>query len=113
MTDSFRTAKVARKRRAKFWREHIPLAYATAAASFAVVYFAVTVVFRRLPTWLAHLGASPSVVNLLVGTGCCGLGILGLRDKSNRSRYGTVWLLIFVLCLLSGILTLAKAFAFL
>lgn len=110
MTDSFKTAKLARKRRAKWWSQHIPLAYATLIGFFVVICLGLAFIDRRMPGWLIALGVSPSGVNLLLGTVSCGLGIWGIRA---RKGYGTGWVVIFVLCLLGGILTLAKAFAFL
>jgi hypothetical protein len=109
MTDSFRTAKLARKKRAKWWSQHIPLAYATLIGSFVVIYLGVSFIDRRLPRWLIALGVSPSGVNLLFGTLWCALGIWGIRAGKD---YGMGWVVMFVLCLLGGILTLAKAFAF-
>ena len=105
---SFRTAKLARKQRVKWWREHIALAYATLIFFFAVTYFVVALLSRQLPGWLTALGVSPSGVNLLLGTVWCGLGIWGLRTGT---RYGTGWIVLYTLCVLGGMLTLAKAFA--
>ena len=39
----------------------------------------------------------------------CGLGISGLRTGT---RYGAGWIVLFTLCLLGGIVTLAKAVGF-
>jgi hypothetical protein len=39
----------------------------------------------------------------------CGLGIWGLRTGT---RYGAGWIVLFTLCLLGGIVTLAKAVGF-
>jgi hypothetical protein len=105
MTDVFRAAQQARKRRTTFWREHIPLAYVTVLGSFALLFLGVNVIDRKLPGWLAALGLSPSGVNLIIGTVWCGLGIWGLRSKDN----GTALTLLNVLCLLGGVATLAKA----
>jgi len=110
MTDSFRTAKLARKKRAKWWSQHIPLAYLTLIGLFVAIYLGVAFIDRRSPRWLIALRVSPSGVNLLLGTVSCGLGIWGIRA---RKGLGAGWLFIFVLSLLGGILTLAKAFAFL
>jgi hypothetical protein len=109
MTDSFRTAKLARKRRAKWWGEHPALAYATLTGFFVVIYLGVAFVDRRTPGWLTALGVSPSGVKLILGTVSCGFGIWGIRARSGK---GTGWVVLYALCLLGGILTLAKAFAF-
>jgi hypothetical protein len=55
MTDSFKTAKLDRKRRAKWWSQH-PLAYATLIGSFVVICLGVSFIDRRLPRWLIALG---------------------------------------------------------
>lgn len=109
MTDTFRAANLARKKRTQFWRNHIPLAYATLAAFFLLIYLGVTFVSRRMPTWLTALGVSPSGVKLILGTISCGFGVWGIRK---RRELNTVWLVIYVLCLFGGLLTIAKAFAF-
>jgi|SRR2546421_5611606 len=109
MTDSFKVATLARKRRAKWWRQHIPLAYATLIGTFVLIYVGAFFIDHRLPRWLLALGVSPSGVNLLFGTVSCALGIWGIRAGK---RYGSGWVVMFGLCLLGGILTLAKAFAF-
>lgn len=109
MTDSFRTVKLTRKKRAKWWSQHIPLAYVAVIGVFVLIYLGVAFIDRRLPRWLIALGVSPSGVNLLLGTVSCGLGVWGIRA---RKGLGGGWLFIFVLCLVGGILTLAKAFAF-
>ena len=109
MADSFRTAKSARKRRTKWWGQHLLLAYGTLIASFIVIYLGVAFVDRRTPGWLTALGVSPSGVKLILGTVACGFGIWGVRARRGK---GTGWLVLYALCLLGGILTLAKAFAF-
>ena len=109
MTDSFRAPKLARKQRVKWWSQHIPLAYVTVIGLFVLIYLSVAFVELRLPRWLISVGVSPSGVNLLLGTVWCGLGIWGVRA---RKDLGAGWLLISVLCLMGGLLTLAKAFAF-
>ena len=109
MTDSFSAAKLARKRRQKWWSHHIPLAYAFLISLFLVIYLGFAFVDRHITRWLTTLGISPSGVNLLLGTVSCGLGIWGIRS---RQGLGTGWVVIFAWCLLSGILTLAKAFSF-
>jgi hypothetical protein len=108
MTDPFRAAKLARKQRTKWWREHIPLAYAIVLGAFGFLFLVVHLIDRRLPGWLTALGVSPSGVNLLIGTAWCGLGAWGLRTKGN----GTGLTLLYVLCLLGGVLTLATALGF-
>jgi len=77
--------------------------------AFVVIYLGVSFIDRRLPRWLIALGVSPSGVNLLLGTVWCALGIWGIRTGKD---YGIGWILMCVLCLLGGILTLAKAFTF-
>jgi hypothetical protein len=109
MPDAFRTAKLARKQRVKWWRNHIALAYITLICFFVVTYVVVALLDRHLPLWLATLGVSPSGVNLLLGTVWCGLGIWGLRTGT---RYGAGWIVLYTLCLLGGVLTLGKAFGF-
>ena len=61
-----------------------------------------------LVPYLAALGVSPSGVNLLLGTAWWGLGVWGIRSEKGN---GAGWILLYVLCLLGGILTLSKAFA--
>jgi len=109
MTDSFSAAKLARKRRTKWWRQHIAFAYVILIGAFVVIYLEVALIGRRAPGWLAALGVSPSGVNLLLGTAWCGLGVWGIRSGKGN---GAGWFLLYVLCLLGGIFTLAKAFAF-
>ena len=109
MSDSFRAAKLARKKAQKWWSHHIPLAYAVLISSFIVIYLSVAFVDRHITGWLTTLGVSPSGVNLLIGTVSCGLGIWGIRS---RRGLGTAWVVICAWCLLSGIVTLAKALSF-
>jgi len=108
MTTPFGAAKLERKRRTKWWREHAALAYIILAASSALLFLCVRFIDRRLPEWLASLGVSPPGVNLIFGTAWCGLGLWGIRTKGN----GTAQIIASVLCLLGGVLTLAKAFQF-
>jgi hypothetical protein len=75
MTDPFKAAKLVRKRRTKWWREHIAFAYIVVTSSFALVFFSVRLIDRRLPEWLTALGVSPSGVNLIIGTAWFGLGL--------------------------------------
>lgn len=109
ISDAFRAARRERKRRAKWWSQHIPLAYITIISLFALFYFGVAFIDGRLPGWLHALGFSPAEVNLLLGTLSCGFGIWTIRSWRDL---GGAWLVIGALCSLSGILTLAKAFAF-
>jgi hypothetical protein len=106
MTDPFKAAKLARKRRTKWWREHIALAYIVVTSSFALVFFSVRLVDRKLPGCLTALGVTPSGVDLIIGTAWCGLGLWGIRAKGN----GVGLIVVYGLCLLGGLLTLAKAF---
>jgi predicted membrane-bound mannosyltransferase len=108
MTDAFRAAKLARKKRTKWWREHDALAGVILLSAFAVVFLCIRFVDMRLPGWLTALGVSPSGVNLFFGTAACALGVWGLRSKGN----GVGLTLVYVLCLLEGVLSLAKALAF-
>jgi|ERR1022692_145801 hypothetical protein len=109
MTDSFKVAKLARKRRTKWWGEHLLLAYVTLTGVFVVSYLVVAFVDRRMPGWLIAVGVSPSGVKLILGTVSCAFGIWGIRARRGK---GTGWVVLYALCLLGGILTLAKAFAF-
>lgn len=109
MPDSFRTAKLVRKQRVKWWSQHIPLAYVTVIGLFVLIYLPVAFIERRVPRWLNNVGVTPSGVNLLLGTVWCGLGFWGVRA---RKDLGAGWLVISVLYLIGGLLTLAKAFAF-
>jgi len=108
MPDPFRAANSARKQRKKWWREHIPLAYATVIGVWALLFLGARLIDRSLPGWLTALGVSPSGVNLLMGTAWCGLAVWGLSTKGN----GTGLTLLYVLCLLGGALTLATALGF-
>ncbi len=108
MTDDFRTARLLRKRRQKWWRGHIPLAYAVVASVFFAIYFVVVFANRSLPKFLAAIGMTPSGVNFVFGVIYCALGVWGLRDRSIR---GTVWMVLYILCLFGGIVILLKAFA--
>jgi hypothetical protein len=99
----------AEEKRQKWWSQHIPLAYAFLTGLFILIYLSVTFVDRRITGWLITLGASPSVVNLILGTASCGLGLWGI---GHRQGLGTGWIVMFMWCLLGGILMLAKAFAF-
>jgi len=107
MTGDLRTARLLRKRRTKWWREHIVLAYAVVGTFFVAAYLAVGFANRNLPRLLSAVGMTPSGVNFVLGVVYCGLGIWGLRDRTLR---GTAWILLYALCLLGGVLTLLKAF---
>jgi len=100
---------MARKKRTRFWREQVPLAYAVLVGSFVLIYLAVAFTNRRLPGWLAAFGVSPSGVHLLLGTLSCAVGIWGIRVREGK---GAGWAALYVLCLLGGVLTLARVFAF-
>jgi protein-S-isoprenylcysteine O-methyltransferase Ste14 len=107
MTDAFRAAKLARKKRTKWWREHDALAGVILLSAFALLFLCIRFVDLRLPGWLTALGVSPSGVHFLFGTAACALGVWGIRTKGN----GAGLTLVYVLCLLEGVFSLAKAFA--
>jgi hypothetical protein len=108
MTDDFSAARQLRKRQQKWWREHIPLAYLVAGSVFLAIYLIATFGFRSLPKLLSAIGMTPSGVNFVFGVICCALGISGLRNQRIK---GSIWVVLFALCLFAGILTLLKAFA--
>ncbi len=110
MADSFRAAKLARKKRQKWWSHHIPLAYAFLISLFLGAFLLVAVVDRHITAWLSILGVSPAGVNLLIASISVGLGIWGIRS---RRGLGTGWVIFFGWCLLTGIVALARAFSFL
>jgi cell division protein FtsW (lipid II flippase) len=107
MADAFRTARLIRKKRTKWWRDHIPLAYAVLIASLVTFYIAAAFVDHSMPRWLRNIGVTPSGLYLLVGTGYCALGIWGLREARARRTW---WIVLYVLCLLGGGLNLLRAF---
>ncbi len=109
MTDAFRVAQLARKRRTKWWREHNVLAHAVVIGILLAGYLIFGLLIRGIPRWLGVLGVSPSGINLLLGTAWCALGVWGIRTQR---AYGMGLILMYALCLLSGLLALAKAFAF-
>lgn len=82
--DEFRAAKLARKKRTKWWREHIVLAYAVAIGISVVSLVAMLAIFE-LPAELKALGVSPSVVKLVAGTMWCGLGVWLIRANRDSS----------------------------
>jgi uncharacterized membrane protein YfcA len=108
MADAFTAANAARKRRTKWWRQHIALAYVTLIGSFVAVSLIVHFVNRGLPRWLTAIGVSPSGVNLLLGTVWCAIGAWGIRTQ----RANAPLLLLNALCLLAGIILLARSFSF-
>lgn len=109
MADSFTAANLARKRRTKWWREHNVLAHAVVIGTLLAGYLIFGLLIRGVPRWLGALGVSPSGISLLLGTAWCGLGVWGIRTQR---AYGMGLILMYALCLLSGLLALAKAFAF-
>ena len=108
--DEFRAARVKRKRQSRWWREHIPLAYATLIGIFALLYFIMAVLFRGAPILLRRVGVTPSGISLLLGSVSLGVGIWGLRRNRN---FGMGWIFIYVLCVVGGLLNVLKAFGFL
>lgn len=108
MGNPFTDANRRRKRKTLFWRRHILLAYAVVGAAYTVIYFVARLISRETPTWLAALGASPSGINLTVGTLSCVVGAWGIF----KVRINAAWTVLFVLSFVGGILTLAKAFGF-
>ena len=107
MMDEFHSKKLARKKRARWWGDHGLLAYAVLTGIFAFIYFAIAAFYRHLPSWLTSLGVTPSGVELIIGTLLCALGVWGIPKQK---KYGPGWLIQFVLCLLSGVLMLGRAF---
>lgn len=108
MEKAFMAAKRASRRRTKWWRHHIALAYAAIIAAYLLAYLGIAVVGHQAPRILTALGASPSAVNLITGALSCAVGAWGIRQ-----RISTVWTILFALCFLGGVLSLAKALAFL
>jgi hypothetical protein len=108
MADAFTAANTARKRRIRWWREHIALAYVVVIGSFVVVALIVHFINRSLPRWLTAIGVSPLGVNLLLGTLWCAVGAWGIRTQRGTAPL----LLLNALCLLGGILLLARALSF-
>ncbi|MBZ5548437.1 MAG: hypothetical protein LAO22_10870 [Acidobacteriia bacterium] len=107
MTDEFLAANRARKKRAKWWREHIVLAYAVAIGIVMVVLLGVFAILE-VPEWLAKLGVSPSGVELVAGTMWVWVGVWAIRKATDLTS-----VIAGVLCLLGGILALGRAFAIL
>jgi hypothetical protein len=106
--DEFHSTKLARKKRRKWWGDHVVLAYLALAGIFAFLYVAISAIDKRLPGWLASLGVTPSGVQLIMGTLSCAIGVWGIRK---HKEFGLSWLILYVLCLLSGMLMLGRAFA--
>jgi hypothetical protein len=99
---------LARKQRAKWWSRYIPLAYVTVIGLFVLIYLGVAFVDRRLPRWLTAIGISPSGVDLLLGTLWCAVGVWGIRTQRGEAPF----LFLNALCLIGGILLLARALSF-
>ena len=108
MTDTLRAAKLARKRRSKWWHAHPVLLNTFVVATLLVSYVGFGFLNREMPRWLAAMGVGPSGINLLLGTVWCAVGAWGIRTFRNNGMGIT---LMYGLCLLGGILALAKAFA--
>ena len=104
MPDIFIEAQRRRKRRTKFWREHIVLAYAVVFGA-AIVFYLFIFAVNQVPAWLGRLGVGPRGVALVSGTISCGFGFVGLREpRSTTSVIGGV------LCLMIGAAALGRAF---
>ena len=110
MMDEFHSKKVARKKRTKWWGEHIVLAYVVVIGIFALIYVGIYAINRHLPGWLAFLGVTPSGIYLILGTLSCAAGVWCIRTWKQS---GLGWLVMYVWCLLSGIVMLGRAFAIL
>jgi hypothetical protein len=108
--DEFHTKKLARKKRAKWWGDHIVLAYAVLTGIFGFIYVGIHAIDRHLPGWLASLGVTPSGIYLILGTLSCAAGVWGIRTWKQS---GLSWLVLYVWCVLSGIVMLGRAFAIL
>jgi protein-S-isoprenylcysteine O-methyltransferase Ste14 len=106
--DEFHSTKLGRKKRRKWWGDHVVLAYVVLTGIFAFIYVAIAASNKHLPGWLASLGVTPSGVNLVMGTLSCTVGVWGIRKQKEN---GLGWLVLYVLCLLSGMLMLGRAFA--
>lgn len=105
--DEFHSRKLARKRQSKWWGDHAVLAYVVLTGIFAFIYVAFAAIDKHLPGWLASLGVTRSGVELIIGTLLCAIGVWGIPKQK---KYGLGWLIQFVLCLLSGVLMLGRAF---
>jgi len=56
--DEFHSKKLARKKRVKWWGDHLVLAYVTATGIFTLIYIAAASIYKHLPDWLASLGVN-------------------------------------------------------
>jgi hypothetical protein len=106
--DEFHSAKLADKKRRKRWGDHVVLAYVALTGIFGLIYIVIAAIDKHLPGWLAFLGLTPSGVALIMGTLWFAVGVLGIRKQK---EFGLGWLVLYVLCLLSGVLMLGRAFA--
>lgn len=107
MTDEFLAANQTRKRRAKWWREHMVLTYAVAIGIVMVALLGMFAIVR-VPAWLAKLGVGPSGVELVAGTIWVWIGAGAIRKPSDL-----VSVIAGGLLLLGGILAIGRAFAIL
>jgi hypothetical protein len=108
MIDTLKAARLASKKRNRYWRNHITLAYTIAVAVVLIYLCVVFLLLPRIPNWLTVLGVTPSGVNLILGTISCGFGVWGV---TRREELGTVSILVSALVLLGGIVSIARAFA--
>jgi hypothetical protein len=106
--DEFHSTKLASKKRRKWWGDHVVLAYVVLTGIIVLIYVAISTIDKHLPGWLASLGVTPSGVQLIMGTLSCAVGIWGIRKQKET---GLGWLVVNVMCLLSGMLMLGRAFS--
>jgi hypothetical protein len=106
--EAYRTAKLASKKREKWWGQHSTLSTIAAIAIVAAVYLSFHLIFGTMPRLLSALGVTPSGILLSLGTVFCGIGVCGLRRWREQSG---IWLLIYVWCTLQGIVDLGRAMA--
>jgi hypothetical protein len=104
VSDPFIEAQRKRKRRTRWWREHIVLAYGVVISSL-IVFYLVIFALDQIPGWLVKLGVGPSGVALVAGTISCGFGVLGMLPPRR-----TASVLAGTLCLMSGLVELARGF---
>lgn len=103
MPDPFIEAQQKRKRRTKYWQEHIVLAYAV-VIGMIMMYCAVVFILDRTPAWLMKSGFGPSGAWLVSGTISCGFGVVGLsHPRATASAIAGVF------CLMAGMIALARA----
>lgn len=107
MSDPFIAAQHKRKRRTKWWREHIVLAYVVVIGGL-IAFYLVVFALDQLPKWLVKLGVGPSGVSLVAGTISCGFGVLGMLPPRS-----TASVLAGALCLMGGVVALARGFGLL